>query len=83
MARAPISVVIPTLNSADELVDCLATLAEGLDAGLIRELIVTDGASNDQHLRSQMRLGLKSYPAQNHAVASLGVAARWRRATGC
>ena len=50
MARALISVVIPTLNSADELVDCLASLAEGLDAGLIRELIVTDGQSTDATL---------------------------------
>lgn len=45
--RAPISVVIPTLNAAAELPGCLAALAEGLDAGLIRELIISDGGSSD------------------------------------
>ncbi len=45
---APISVVIPTLNSASELPGCLEALMEGLSAGLIRELIVTDGGSEDQ-----------------------------------
>ncbi len=45
--RAPISVIIPTLNAADVLPACLAALVEGLDAGLIRELIVTDGGSTD------------------------------------
>lgn len=47
MARALVSVVIPTLNSRDELAGCLATLAEGLSVGLIRELIITDGGSTD------------------------------------
>lgn len=45
--RAPISVIIPTLNAEDRLGDCLTALLEGLDAGLIRELIVSDGGSRD------------------------------------
>lgn len=45
--RAPISVIIPTLNSELSLQDCLVALMEGLEAGLIRELIVTDGGSTD------------------------------------
>lgn len=45
--RAPISVVIPTLNAEDALEGCLATLYEGVQAGLIRELIVVDGGSQD------------------------------------
>ncbi len=45
--RAPISVIIPTLNAERSLPGCLAALMEGLDAGLIRELIVTDGGSTD------------------------------------
>lgn len=44
---AEISLVIPTLNAADELPGCLETLMEGLAMGLIRELIVTDGGSQD------------------------------------
>jgi len=45
--RAPISVIIPTLNAEAALGDCLGALMEGLDAGLIRELIVCDGGSAD------------------------------------
>ena len=45
--RAPISVIIPTLNAEDVLKPCLESLMEGLDAGLIRELIVSDGGSTD------------------------------------
>ena len=50
MARALVSVIIPTLNSCDELALCLGSLSEGLSAGLIRELIVTDGGSSDETL---------------------------------
>lgn len=45
--RAPISIVIPTLNAEATLPTCLTALMEGLDAGLIRELIVSDGGSAD------------------------------------
>ena len=48
--RAPISVVIPTLNAAKNLPACLDALVEALDAGLIRELIITDGGSEDETL---------------------------------
>jgi len=44
---APISVIIPTLDAEGELPGCLATLGEGLVAGLIRELVVSDGGSSD------------------------------------
>lgn len=51
---ARISIVIPTLNAADTLPGCLAGLIEGLDAGteggLIRELIISDGGSQDATL---------------------------------
>ncbi len=47
---APISVVIPTLNAAPHMQASIETLMEGLAAGLIRELIVTDGGSTDQTL---------------------------------
>ena len=45
--RAPISVVIPVLNSESTLAGCVGALMEGLEAGLIRELIVSDGGSSD------------------------------------
>lgn len=44
---ALISVIIPTLNAADALPRCLEALMQGLEAGLIRELIVVDGGSGD------------------------------------
>lgn len=44
---AKISVIIPTLNAEGSLPQCLAALIEGLPAGLIREVIVTDGGSAD------------------------------------
>jgi rSAM/selenodomain-associated transferase 2 len=45
--RAQISVIVPTLNSEPALAACFGALMEGLDAGLIRELIVSDGGSSD------------------------------------
>ncbi len=44
---APISVVVPTLNAEKHLSDCLMSLMPGVEAGLIRELIVSDGGSTD------------------------------------
>lgn len=49
--RAELSVVIPTLNVARRLPECLGALMEGVNAGLIRELVVTDGGSGDETLR--------------------------------
>lgn len=45
--RAQISVVVPTLNAQNVLGPCFDALMEGLEAGLIRELIVSDGGSTD------------------------------------
>lgn len=45
---APISVLIPTLNACDGLGETLASLFEGVEAGLIRELVIADGGSRDQ-----------------------------------
>jgi len=45
--RAPISVIIPTLNAAATIRPTLASLAEGLGEGLIGELIIVDGGSED------------------------------------
>jgi hypothetical protein len=45
--RAGLSVIIPTLDAGQALPACLAALFEGLHAGIIREVIVTDGGSRD------------------------------------
>lgn len=45
--RAPVSVIIPTLNADQVLCHVLSSLGEGLEAGLIREVIFADGGSSD------------------------------------
>lgn len=45
--RAPISVIVPTLNAETRLGACLGSLMEGVEAGIVRELIVCDGGSDD------------------------------------
>lgn len=49
--RAALSVIIPTLEAEAVLPQALAALIEGLHAGLIREVIVSDGGSVDATLR--------------------------------
>lgn len=44
---APLSIIIPTLNAASDLPECLQALMPGLELGLIREVIVSDGGSDD------------------------------------
>lgn len=45
--RAPISIIIPTLNAAPQMPDTLARVMEGLNAGVVRELVISDGGSSD------------------------------------
>jgi len=44
---APLSIIIPSLNAAADLPLCLESLLPGLEAGLIREVIVADAGSSD------------------------------------
>lgn len=75
--RAPISVVIPTLNAGPELHECLLSLMEGLDAGLIREVIVSDGGSEDHTIEIAREWGaeLVSGPASRGGQLRRGCAA--------
>lgn len=45
--RAPVSVIIPTLNAGTTFATLLSSLFEGLESGVIREVIVADGGSDD------------------------------------
>ena len=45
---APLSIVIPALNAANDLGLCLGSLMPGLEAGLIREVVLVDGGSTDR-----------------------------------
>jgi rSAM/selenodomain-associated transferase 2 len=44
---APLSIVMPVLNAQSGLALSLPALAEGLEAGLISELVLSDGGSDD------------------------------------
>lgn len=54
---APLSIVIPTLNAEAELPLCLESLMPGLEAGLIREVIVADGGSQDATVKIAGAMG--------------------------
>ena len=45
---APISIIIPTLNSESDLHETLGSLFEGIENNLIRELVISDGGSTDK-----------------------------------
>ena len=44
---APLSVIIPTLNAADQLPATAEALLEGVSSGLVSELVISDGGSSD------------------------------------
>jgi rSAM/selenodomain-associated transferase 2 len=48
---APLSIIIPALDAEAVLPLCLSALMPGLEAGLIREVILVDGGSEDQTRR--------------------------------
>ena len=48
---SPLSIIIPALDAEAVLPVCLAGLMPGLETGLIREVIVVDGGSEDQTRR--------------------------------
>ncbi|MEV8465846.1 TIGR04283 family arsenosugar biosynthesis glycosyltransferase [Fluviibacterium sp. DFM31] len=75
--RAPISVVIPTLNAANQLPDTLRHLMPGLGEGLIRELVISDGGSTDATQRLAAEVGAKwlEGPAGRGGQLQRGVAA--------
>ncbi len=48
---APLSIIIPAYNAEANLPLCLSSLMPGLETGLIREVILVDGGSQDQTQR--------------------------------
>jgi len=55
--QAPLSIVIPTLNAAPLLAATTSALMEGVETGLVRELILSDGGSTDETERAAQELG--------------------------
>lgn len=54
-----LSVIIPTLNAASALPDCLAALEEGQRDAFIEEVIVVDGGSRDTTVAEARALGAR------------------------
>jgi len=54
-----ISVVVPTLNAERELPRCLAALVPGAVDGLVREVLIVDGGSQDKTLAIADEAGAK------------------------
>ncbi len=54
---ATLSIIVPTLNAQDQLPACVGALMEGVVSGLVRELIVTDGGSEDETLKIADEVG--------------------------
>lgn len=55
--RAPLSVIVPTLNAEASLPNLLADLMAANEAGLLREVILSDGGSTDDCQRIAEEVG--------------------------
>lgn len=76
---APLSIIIPALNAAGDLPLCLEALMPGLEAGLIREVIVVDGGSTDATPRIAGSAGanlVESAPGRGKQLIAGAAAAR-------
>ncbi|WP_425090743.1 glycosyltransferase [Tropicimonas sp. S265A] len=74
---APLSIVMPVLNAAPGLARSLPALAEGLENGVISQLILSDGGSTDETKRVADAAGavwLTGAPGRGGQVAR-GIAA--------
>lgn len=75
--RAPLSVIIPTLNAGGDLPRCIPPLMEGVEAGIIRQLVISDGGSTDDTLKLADAVGADTVtgPASRGGQIGRGVAA--------
>jgi len=67
---APLSIIIPALNAESVLPLCLSSLMPGLEMGLIREVILVDGGSEDQTRRLADGAGAKVVSAPEKGRAA-------------
>lgn len=73
---APVSVVIPVLNTADRIGPCLGALGEALLDGVIREVILADGGSTDAIADVADALGARLISAPKGRGKQLAAGAR-------
>ena len=74
--NAPLSIVIPTLDAAERIGPCLGALSEGLMCGLIHELIIADGGSQDTVAELADSLGARLVTAPRGRGRQLAAGAR-------
>ncbi|MEO0400405.1 MAG: TIGR04283 family arsenosugar biosynthesis glycosyltransferase [Pseudomonadota bacterium] len=77
--RAPLSVVTPTLNSASRLPACLGALTPGAIEGLVKDVVVSDGGSDDETIRIAESFGaqiIKGEPGRGGQLQGGADAAR-------
>ena len=71
--RAPLSVIIPTKNAANIIGPTLASLFEGVQDSLLRELIISDGESTDEIAKVAEAAGatlVQSAPGRGQQLAA-------------
>ena len=65
---APLSIIIPALDAATDLPLCLESLMPGLEAALIREVIVVDQGSTDATVEIAEAAGARVIAARDQPV---------------
>ncbi|MEO1549635.1 MAG: TIGR04283 family arsenosugar biosynthesis glycosyltransferase [Pseudomonadota bacterium] len=76
---APLSVILPTLNAAHELAPILADLTQGVQSGLVAEVIFADGGSTDDTAQIAEEVGatlITSPPGRGTQLAAGCAASR-------
>jgi glycosyltransferase involved in cell wall biosynthesis len=76
------SIILATHDSERALVPTLAALVPGATAGIVREVIVTDGGSHDQTEQVADIAGCRFLASAAPRGGRLKAAAEWRAATG-
>lgn len=76
---APISVIIPTLNSAQHLQRSLGALGEGIMDGLLAEVIFADGGSTDDTEQIAQEIGATFIPTKKGRGNQMAQAAKQAR----
>lgn len=77
--RAPVSVVIPTLDAAGRIGPCLGALGAALCDGIICEVIIADGESSDAIAEVAEAVGARLITAPRSRGSQLAAGARAAR----
>lgn len=76
---APLSIIIPARDAAAELPACLESLMIGLEAALIREVILVDAGSADGTIKIAEATGARAVPVPSEGGAQIAAGAHAAR----